>query len=99
MPQSDDVMNAQKARYTWRLSGIDEIGIGTSQVQQAHSEGKILTLPIAPTDVYLLTKEPEDLSLSSLYAHRQLMAHQGTRSLRHELAFWQSYFRPLRCFR
>lgn len=94
LPQSDDMINAQKARYTWQLSGIDEIGIGTSQVQQAHSEGKILTLPIAPTDVYLLTKEPEDLSLSSLYAHRQLMAHQGTRSLRHELAFWQKLLSP-----
>ena len=26
------------------------------------------------------------------------MAHQGTRSLRHELAFWQSYFRPCGAF-
>lgn len=82
------------AHYTWQLSGIHEVTIDAERVRQQHTDSRQLTLPIAPTDVHLLTKEPEDLSLSDLYAHRQLMTHQGTRSLRHELAFWQKLLSP-----
>ena len=82
------------ARYTWQLSGVDEVTVGSDRVEQQHADARYLTLPIAPTDVHLLTREPEDLSLSDLYAHHRLMQHQGARSIRHELAFWQKLLSP-----
>lgn len=91
--QPQPIDRNKDARYTWQLSGIDEVIIG-DRVKQQHSDTQYLTLPIAPTDVHLLTREPEDLSLSDLYAHHQLMQHQGVRSIRHELAFWQKLLLP-----
>ncbi|MFC0820939.1 LPS export ABC transporter permease LptG [Moraxella marmotae] len=86
--------NGADSRYTWQLSGIDQVAIDSHQVKQSHSDLQSLSLPIAPTDVHLLTREPEDLSVSDLYAHKQLMKHQGRHSLRHELAFWQKLLSP-----
>lgn len=81
--------------YNWRLNQVSELAIGKQGVQRTFNDTKQLTLPIAPTDVHLLTKSAEDLSLTELYAHRQLMRHQDGRSLRHELVFWQRIFSPL----
>lgn len=89
-----DQADGVATRYVWQLSGVDEVAINNNRVEKTHADTQTLTLPIAPTDVHLLTKEPEDLSLSDLYAHRQLMKYQGTRSVRHELAFWQKLFSP-----
>lgn len=80
--------------YTWQLTGVNQVQINTAGVNQTHQQNHTLTLPIAPTDVHLLTREPDDLSLSDLYAHRQMMQKQEVRSLRHELAFWQKLFSP-----
>lgn len=54
-----------------------------------------MSLPFAPESVYLLTRVAEDLSLTQLYDHRQLMRQQGNRSLEHELSFWQKLLSPL----
>ncbi|MFA9486759.1 LPS export ABC transporter permease LptG [Moraxella haemolytica] len=81
-------------RYNWTMNDVDVVNIQQSGVKQRHDSKRQLTLPIAPTDVHLLTREPEDMSLTDLYAHRQLMNHQGISSARHELKFWQKLFSP-----
>lgn len=54
----------------------------------------VINLPIAPSSVYLLTRRAEDLSLTQLYDHKRFNAAQGTRSLEHEVAFWQKLLSP-----
>lgn len=82
-------------KYSWQLDNINQVNITNAGVKQSHTTDEVISLPIAPTAVHLLTRDPEDLSLTDLYAHRALMSHQGTHSLRHELAFWQKLFSPL----
>ncbi|WP_288774678.1 LptF/LptG family permease [Psychrobacter sanguinis] len=62
-------------------------------VKQTQSED-VINLPISPNSVYLLTRRAEDLSLTQLYDHKQFNASQGTRSLEHEVAFWQKLLSP-----
>lgn len=81
-------------RYTWQLNNINHLSIHPTGVTQSHSDYATLSLPLAPMDIYLLTRDPEELSMTDLYAHRQLMKSQGTRSLRHEVTFWQKLFMP-----
>lgn len=78
----------------WQLTEVAQLDIGGRGVQRSFDDYAMLSLPIAPTDVHLLTKEAEDLSLSDLYAHGRLMKSQGKRSLRHEVAFWQKLLSP-----
>ena len=80
--------------YVWSLTDVSEVSISTEGVRREHEESAQMVLPIAPTDVHLLTKDPEDLSLSDLYQHGKLMTAQNNRSPRHELAFWQKLFSP-----
>lgn len=80
--------------YTWRLNNVSQITIDGAGVVREHQDSSQLALPIAPTDVHLLTKDADDLSLTDLYAHQRLMREQGGRSLRHELAFWQKLLSP-----
>lgn len=80
--------------YLWQLQNVRQIDIGVLGVKSTQDNDGQLALPIAPKDVHLLTAQADDLSLSDLYAHRQLMTKQGTRSLRHEVAFWQKLFSP-----
>ena len=80
--------------YIWKLLDINEITINKTGVTQSYDTTQMLALPISPTDVHLLTKDADDLSLTDLYAHKQLMTHQKLRSLRHELSFWQKLFSP-----
>lgn len=61
--------------------------------KQTQSED-VINLPISPNSVYLLTRRAEDLSLTQLYDHKQFNASQGTRSLEHEVAFWQKLLSP-----
>lgn len=89
------VYDGQKqGQYFWQLNQINEVNINSKGVQQVFDDKKVLALPIAPKDVHLLTKDAHDLSLTDLYAHKKLMQHQKTRSLRHELSFWQKLFSP-----
>lgn len=80
--------------YLWQLNDVNHIDVSVAGVARQHAQSRTLALPIAPTDVHLLTTDAEDLSVSDLYAHKRLMIHQGTRSLRHELAFWQKLLSP-----
>lgn len=80
--------------YLWQLTDISRLNIGALGVVRQEKHHEVLALPLAPTQVHLFTKDAEDLSLTDLYAHQQLMSHQGNRSLRHELAFWQKLFSP-----
>lgn len=95
-----------RTQHQWQLSQVSQVNIGntvnqnstTNQNSNAFESNKpqdILTLPIEPKSVYLLTRKAEDLSLSQLLAHRSFMDSQQKRSLRHELAFWQKLLSPL----
>lgn len=84
----------QDHRYWWQLSDVYQVVIAQT-VQQNHQQQQALALPIAPNHVHLLTKDADDLSVTDLYAHKQLMAQQNLRSLQHELNFWQKLFSPL----
>ncbi|WP_230656182.1 LptF/LptG family permease [Psychrobacter sp. I-STPA10] len=53
-----------------------------------------ITLPIAPSSVYLLTRPPNDLSLTQLVEYYRYSQHQGTRSLEHELTLWKKLLSP-----
>ncbi|WP_294034231.1 LPS export ABC transporter permease LptG [uncultured Moraxella sp.] len=86
--------NTQGGRYTWQLNNINQLSITPQGVKREVVPHERLSLPLAPADIYLLTREPEELSLTDLYAHRQLMNAQATRSLKHEVAFWQKLFSP-----
>ena len=94
--QVPDDNGEPQSRYVWRLNNMTELsiaqGFDSSQVQSASDT---LVLPFAPKSVSLLTRDAENLSLTELYAHRQLMAEQNKRSLSHELAFWQKLLSPL----
>ena len=63
-------------------------------VTQTATASEQVTLPISPTSVHLLTRRAEDLSLTELYAFGKFNDAQNTRSLEHELAFWQKLLSP-----
>lgn len=84
----------QDGQYWWQLSNIYAVNIGQQGVKQTYNHQQQLALPIAPNNVHLFTKEADDLSLTDLYAHKQLMAQQNLRSLPHELNFWQKLLSP-----
>lgn len=92
--QAGDYQSNVSSEYVWQLTDVSQVAIGSSGVVRHHQDKSQLGLPIAPTDVHLLTTDADDLSLSDLYAHKRLMTQQGTRSLRHELAFWQKLLSP-----
>ncbi|WP_019672056.1 LptF/LptG family permease [Psychrobacter lutiphocae] len=69
---------------------------GNEPLVAAQTESSdIISLPISPSSVYLLTRHPDDLSLTQLYEHKRFNASQGTRSLEHEVAFWEKLLSPL----
>ncbi|MGE6795653.1 LPS export ABC transporter permease LptG [Psychrobacter okhotskensis] len=87
---------SEQYRYEWQLNNMTKLMINQGfESSQAISPSDTLSLPFAPESVYLLTRKAEDLSLTQLYEHRQFMRQQGTRSLSHELAFWQKLLSPL----
>lgn len=86
---------SEQYRYDWQLNNMTKLMINQGfESSQAISPSDTLSLPFAPESVYLLTRKAEDLSLTQLYEHRQFMRQQGTRSLSHELAFWQKLLSP-----
>ncbi len=87
---------SQQYRYEWQLNNMTELTINQGfDSSQSQTASDTLSLPFAPESVYLLTRDAEDLSLTQLYAHRQFMRGQNSRSLEHELAFWQKLLSPL----
>lgn len=86
-------------RYEWRLNDVNAVSLANNSLNHkgtnvAHYHQNRLTLPIAKDSVALLTREPDDMSVSELYAHARLMSHQGKTSPRHTLAFWQKILSP-----
>lgn len=87
---------SEQYRYEWQLNDMTKLTINQGfDSSQDIAPSDTLSLPFAPDSVYLLTRKAEDLSLTQLYEHRQFMRQQGTRSLSHELAFWQKLLSPL----
>lgn len=82
-----------QAGYSWQVDNAEQVKIGAMVVNQS-LDSTTIELPINRQAVQLLTKPADDLSISELYAHRQLMTHQQNRSKRHELAFWQKLLSP-----
>lgn len=80
--------------YTWQLYDLQRLTLTDHHANSTHQATNTLSLPISQTSVHLLTKPAENLSISELYAHRQLMHHQNSRSKSHELAFWQKLLSP-----
>lgn len=81
--------------YQWQLNDLTQLSIGHLQnALQRYHRHEILDLPIKPELVYLLTKRPNDLSLTELWTYQKLMSQQGSRSLEHELSFWQKLLSP-----
>lgn len=77
-----------KQGYEWHLSHTKTLYPKSTPAKS------YMTLPIDKASIHLLVKAPDDMSISELYAHKTLMTHQGTRSKRHELAFWQKLVSP-----
>lgn len=93
---STDSEPSEQYRYEWQLNDMTKLTINQGfDSSQDIAPSDTLSLPFAPDSVYLLTRKAEDLSLTQLYEHRQFMRQQGTRSLSHELAFWQKLLSPL----
>lgn len=93
---SNDSKPSEQYRYEWQLNDMTKLTINQGfDSSQDIAPSDTLSLPFAPGSVYLLTRKAEDLSLTQLYEHRQFMRQQGTRSLSHELAFWQKLLSPL----
>lgn len=80
--------------YTWELDTVQTLTLSHHTVQNHREPSQTLSLPISQNSVHLLTKPAENLSISELYAHKQLMHHQNSRSKSHELAFWQKLLSP-----
>lgn len=81
--------------YIWQLQDIQKItigtqyAIGTQYIKSQNQASERLVLPIDKSSIHLLTKSYDNLSISELYDHYALMKHQNSRSIRHELIFWQ----------
>lgn len=93
------VTQAQTGRYqggmNWQLSDINRMTIQSNgSTQQQHLSQQTVMLPIEPSSIYLLTRRPDDMSISDLWQHRQFLAQAQRRSLEHELAFWRKILSP-----
>lgn len=88
------VSKATSGRYQanndWQLTDITQLDIDK---QGTATQSKIptasLNLPIAPDAIYLLTRRPEDMSVTELWQHKQFLTQGNRRSLEHEVTFWK----------
>ena len=90
-PQNTPSLDIQAITHTEAVTNIGDTPI--AKLQRAAQD--TITLPIAPSSVYLLTRRPDDLSLTQLYEYYRYSQQQGTRSLEHELALWKKLLSPL----
>lgn len=90
------VNHANATQQGWQLQNVQQMTIrpdGTSELK--HLPQFFTQLPIEPSSIYLLTLRPDDMSLTNLAEHRQLLGKDGRRSLPHEVAFWRKTLSPL----
>lgn len=93
------VSQAATGRYQrgtqWQLDNITTVTLQPDgRALQQQSTHQIVALPIEPTSIYLLTRRPEDMSLTDLWQHRQFLASENRRSLEHEVTFWKKILSP-----
>lgn len=80
---------------TWQLTDVSQVTLepnGNAKKQQLTTQ--TVTLPIAPDSIYLLTRKPEDMSITDLWQHKQFLASHQRQSLEHDLAFWKKVLSP-----
>lgn len=79
----------------WQLDRLTVLNIGSDgRASQQTLPQQSVTLPIEPLSIYLLTRRPDDMSLTDLWQHRQFLANNHRRSLEHEVAFWKKILSP-----
>ncbi len=93
------VSKAATGRYQsgnqWQLDNISTVTINANgTARQQHIAQQTVRLPIEPSSIYLLTRRPEDMSVTDLWQHRQFLASESRRSLEHEVAFWKKVLSP-----
>lgn len=93
------VSHAKTGRYItanqWQLDQVTRVTInpdGTARQQSVANQ--TVDLPIEPTAIYLLTRKPDDMSLTDLWQHQRFLAANHRRSLEHEVAFWKKVLSP-----
>ncbi|MFW2178259.1 MULTISPECIES: LPS export ABC transporter permease LptG [unclassified Moraxella] len=93
------ITQANTGRYQqgqqWQLIDAQRLQIqadGTTQKSALASP--TVALPIEPQSIYLLTRSPDDMSITELWQHRQFLAKEQRRSLEHEVAFWKKVLSP-----
>lgn len=96
--QLQQVITAKTGKYqtnSWQLADIYQLNIAdnaSSQLQKI--EQLSIKLPIEPNAIYLLTRQPADMSVTDLWQHQQFLNQQQRRSLEHEVVFWQKILSP-----
>lgn len=94
------VTQAKTGQYShksniWQLAEVQKLQIHTDgQARLQHINQQAIPLPIQPTSIYLLTKKPDDMSLTELWRHRSFLAKENRRSLEHEVNFWKKVLSP-----
>lgn len=79
----------------WQLDQVKTLTIAhDGNAKQSLANNQIVVLPIEPTAIYLLTRRPDDMSLTDLWQHQQFLAASHRRSLEHEVAFWKKILSP-----
>lgn len=79
----------------WQLQQIKQLTIAADGHSQLTTIPTMtLQLPIEPSAIYLLTRSPDNMSVTELWQHQQLLAKDKRRSLEHEVAFWKKLLAP-----
>lgn len=84
-----------KLQSFWILHDVQQIQIANNGTAK-HSvlTNQKVELPIEPASIYLLTRVPEDMSLTELWQHQRFLAEENRRSLEHEVEFWKKVLSP-----
>ncbi|HCC66445.1 MAG TPA: LPS export ABC transporter permease LptG, partial [Moraxella sp.] len=79
----------------WQLQQVKQLTIAADGHSQLTTIPTMtLQLPIEPSAIYLLTRSPDNMSVTELWQHQQLLAKDKRRSLEHEVAFWKKLLSP-----
>lgn len=79
----------------WQLQQIKQLTIAANGRSQLTTLPTLtLQLPIEPSAIYLLTRRPDDMSVTELWQHQQLLTKDKRRSLEHEVELWKKLLSP-----
>lgn len=83
------------SNHQWQLNQVKTLSIAEDgRASQQTATNQSVELPIEPTSIFLLTRRPEDMSLTDLWQHQQLLTANHRRSLEHEVTFWKKLLSP-----